>query len=74
MTDIELVGQAVEQCGLPHNIAAFHRIKTKLSEVQKPSDNKQSKICLGCRRHQSGSTDCLTCSRISPVIIDKWEA
>jgi hypothetical protein len=47
---------------------------TESSEVQKPSDNKQSKTCLGCRRNQIGSTECLTCSRINPVIIDKWEA
>lgn len=38
MNDIDLVKQAVEQCGLPHNIAAFHRIR-KLVEGQKPSTN-----------------------------------
>jgi len=45
MTDIDLVKQAVEQCGLPHNIAAFHRIR-KLVEGQKPTTNSDYAAAL----------------------------
>ena len=38
ITDIDLVKQVVEQYGLPHNIAAFHRIR-KLVEGKKPPIN-----------------------------------
>jgi hypothetical protein len=40
--------------------------------IQTP--NKQSKICLGCKRENTVTSVCLTCTRCRPVLTDKWEA